>query len=83
MSCMLQVKKIMIGISQNLKVEFEDIEEIVEEEDVTEELIQRLENCVTLCEKAERYELMLEVSCLHIGPPPLMWFILTVIYVLP
>ncbi|CAG7817944.1 unnamed protein product [Allacma fusca] len=56
-----EVRKIMLGISQNLKVEFEDIEETIEEEDATEELILRLENCVNLCEKAERYELMLEV----------------------
>lgn len=52
----------MLGISQNLKDEFQQSAEITEEEDTTEELIQRLETCVHLCEKAERYELMLEVK---------------------
>ena len=52
----------MLGISENLKAEFEEIEDPIEEEDCTEDLILRLENCVHLCEKAERYELMLEVK---------------------
>ncbi|ODN03684.1 Dedicator of cytokinesis protein 9 [Orchesella cincta] len=56
-----EVKRIMLGISRNLKDEFEEVEEWPEEEDNTEELIQKLENCVTFCLKAERYELMLEV----------------------
>lgn len=56
-----EVKRIMLGISRNLKDEFEEVEEWPEEEDNTEELIQRLESCVNLCLKAERYELMLEV----------------------
>jgi len=51
----------MLGISQNLKDEFQQTGDSHEEEDTTEELIQRLETCVHLCEKAERYELMLEV----------------------
>lgn len=57
----IEVKRIMLGISRNLKDEFEEVEEWPEEEDNTEELIQRLESCVALCLKAERYELMLEV----------------------
>jgi hypothetical protein len=52
----------MLGISENLRDEFEMLDESSEEEDNTEELIQRLEMCVNLCEKSERYELMLEVS---------------------
>lgn len=51
----------MLGISENLRVEFEDEEDSKEELDYTEELIDRLEQCVHLCEKSERYELMLEV----------------------
>ena len=45
-----------------MKDEFEETADPPEEEDTTEELILRLENCVALCEKAERYELMLEVN---------------------
>jgi len=52
----------MLGISENLRDEFEMLDESNEEEDYTEELIQRLEDCVNLCEKSERYELMLEVT---------------------
>ena len=52
----------MLGISQNLKDEFQQHVDLHEEEDTTEELIQRLESCVHFCEKSERYELMLEVS---------------------
>jgi hypothetical protein len=61
----VQVKKTLLGISQNLKDEFQQHGELQEEEDTTEELIQRLENCVHFCEKSERYELMLEVTAFY------------------
>jgi len=52
----------MVGISRNLESEFIELDgDCKDELDSSEELIQRLENCVILCEKSERYELMLEV----------------------
>lgn len=52
----------MLGISRNLRDEFEEeADDNQEEADYTEELIDRMEQCVHLCEKSERYEVMLEV----------------------
>ncbi|XP_035712502.1 dedicator of cytokinesis protein 9 isoform X5 [Folsomia candida] len=57
-----EIKRVMLGISRNLRDEFEEeADDNQEEADYTEELIDRMEQCVHLCEKSERYEVMLEV----------------------